>query len=235
MSPFVRKVRTSSGATAVQIAIKEDGVRWIVEHLGSAHNKIELAALLEVGRQKIAAWQGQGLLDLESLGPAAGRTGLVGATVETKRSGLLRDVVHDSYTRLGLGDATGGDRAFEQMVLARLIKPTTCKAQVPRVLGDLGLESVSTRTLFRSLARAQERGYRQALSQALFDHVTASGGLALCPYNVTTLYFEAEREDDLRKVGDCQGAEGRPPGHRGPAGRSGRFSSPGRLLGGQQG
>ena len=30
MSPFVRKVRTASGATAVQIAVKEDGVRRIV-------------------------------------------------------------------------------------------------------------------------------------------------------------------------------------------------------------
>ncbi|MGO4043527.1 hypothetical protein AB3F22_01550 [Actinomyces johnsonii] len=65
------------------------------------------------------------------------------------------------------------------MVLARLIEPTS-KAQVPRVLGDLGLEPVSTRTLFRSLARAQERGYRESLSGALFEHVTASGGLALC-------------------------------------------------------
>lgn len=200
MSPFLRKVRTSSGATAVQIAVKEDGVRRIVEHLGSAHNKTELAALLEVGRQKIAAWQGQGLLDLESLEPAAGRTGLASTTVETKCSGLLWDVLHGAYTRLGLRNATGGDRAFEQMVLARLIEPTS-KVQVPRVLGDLGLESVSTRTLFRSLGRCVERGYREAISQALFDHVTASGGLALCLYDVTTLYFEAEKEDDLRKVG----------------------------------
>ena len=185
---------------AVQIAVKEDGVRRIVEHLGSAHNETELAVLLEAGRQKIAARQGQGLLDLESLDPAAGRTGLVGATVETKRSGLLWDVLHGVYTRLGLRNATGGDRAFEQMVLARLIEPSS-KAQVPRVLGDLGLESVSTRTLFRSLGRCGQRGYREAISQALFEHVTASGGLALCLYDVTTLYFEAEREDDLRKVG----------------------------------
>ena len=200
MSPFVRKVRTASGATAVQIAVKEDGVRRIVEHLGSAHDETEVAALLEVGRQKIASWQGQGMLDLESLDPAAGRTGLVGATVESKRSGLLWDVLHGAYTRLGLRNATGGDRAFEQMVLARLIEPTS-KAQVPRVLGDLGLESVSVRTLFRSLARAQERGYRESLSGALFEHVTATRGVALCLYDVTTLYFEAEREDDLRKVG----------------------------------
>ena len=120
--------------------------------------------------------------------------------MESKRSGLLWDVLHGVYTRLGLRNATGGDRAFEQMVLARLIEPSS-KAQVPRVLGDLGLEPVSTRTLFRSLARAQERGYRESLSGALFEHVTATRGLALCLYDVTTLYFEAEREDDLRKVG----------------------------------
>ena len=179
MSPFVRKVRTASGATAVQIVSKSGGVCRIVEHLGSAHDETEVAALLEVGRQKIASWQGQGMLDLESLDPAAGRTGLVGATVESKRSGLLWDVLHGVYTRLGLGDATGGDRAFEQMVLAHLIEPTS-KAQVPRVLGDLGLESVSARTLLRSLGRCGQRGYREAICQALFDHVTASGGLALC-------------------------------------------------------
>ena len=56
-------------------------------------------------------------------------------------------------------------------------------------------------TLYASLGRCVERGYRQAISGALFEHVTASGGLALCLYDVTTLYFEAEKEDDLRKVG----------------------------------
>ena len=171
----MRKVRTASGATAVQIVSKSGGVRRIVEHLGSAHDETEVAALLEVGRQRIAAWQGQGLLDLESLDPAPGRTGLVGATVVSKRSDMLWDVLHGAYTRLGLRNATGGDRAFEQMVLARLIEPTS-KAQVSRVLGDLGLESVSVRPLFRSLGRCGQRGYREAISQALFDHVTASGG-----------------------------------------------------------
>ena len=198
MSPFVRKVKTASGATAVQIVSKSGGVRRIVEHLGSAHDETELEVLLEAGRQKIAAWQGQGLLDLEFLEPAPGRTGLATTTVESKHSRLLWEVLHGAYQRLGLGDATGGDRAFEQMVLARLIEPSS-KAQVPRVLG---LEPVSTRTLFRSLARAQERGYRESISGALFEHVTnTGGGLALCLYDVTTLYFEAEREDDLRRVG----------------------------------
>ena len=200
MSPFVRKVKTASGATAVQIVSKSGGVRRIVEHLGSAHGETELEVLLEAGRQKIAAWQGQGLLDLESLEPAPGHANLARTTVESKHSRLLWEVLHGAYRRLGLGEAVGGDRAFEQMVLARLIEPTS-KAQVPRVLGDLGLESVSVRTLFRSLGRCGQRGYRESISGALFEHVTNTSGLALCLYDVTTLYFEAEREDDLRRVG----------------------------------
>ena len=204
VSPFLRKVKTASGAMAVQIAVKEGRRDKVIEHLGSAHTEAELAALMEIGRHRIAP--DQLALDLTPTPPAV--SGLLTASapvgtdavVESKRSGLLWDVLHGVYTRLGLRNATGGDRAFEQMVLARLIEPTS-KAQVPRVLGDLGLEPVSVRTLFRSLARAQERGYRESLSGALFEHVTASGGLALCLYDVTTLYFEAEREDDLRRVG----------------------------------
>ena len=175
----MRKVRTASGATAVQIVSKSGGARRIVEHLGSAHDETELEVLLEAGRQKIAAWQGQGLLDLESLEPAPGCTNLARTMVESKHSRLLWEVLHGAYQRLGLGEAVGGDRAFEQMVLARLIEPTS-KAQVPRVLSDLGLEAVTVRTLFRSLGRCGQRGYREAISQALFEHVTNTSGLALC-------------------------------------------------------
>ena len=50
------------------------------------------------------------------------------------------------------------------------------------------------------------------------------------PAGVTTLYFEAEKEDSLRRVGDWQGAPGRFPGHRGSAGRPRRVPPPGRVL-----
>ena len=157
MSPYLRQVRTASGATAVQIVSKSGGVRRIVEHLGSAHDEAD-----EVG------------------GQAPGDGGAVRRPqIISRRSGWPIEAIRSAYRRLGLGEAVGGDRAFEQMVAARLIEPSS-KAQVPRVLGDLGLEPVTVRTLFRSLARAQERGYRESISNALFEHVTNTSGLALC-------------------------------------------------------
>ena len=43
---FIRRVRTGSGATAVQIAEYANGRQRIVEHVGSAHTEAELGVLL---------------------------------------------------------------------------------------------------------------------------------------------------------------------------------------------
>ena len=67
MGLFIRKVRTASGATAVQIASKQYGVQKIVEHIGSAHTPEDLEFLLEVARTKIQA--GQLAFDLDRLAP----------------------------------------------------------------------------------------------------------------------------------------------------------------------
>ena len=69
MAPFIRRVRTSSGATAVQIVEKRSGVRRIVEHIGSAHDELELAVLLQTARDRLNA--GQDELDLGLDAPQA--------------------------------------------------------------------------------------------------------------------------------------------------------------------
>ena len=57
MSPYVRTVRTASGARAVQIVhFSRKGARSI-EHIGSAHDDAELAVLKEVARQRLNAGQ----------------------------------------------------------------------------------------------------------------------------------------------------------------------------------
>jgi len=52
---YVRKVKTASGATAVQIVEKRRGVRRIVAHVGSAHDDAELAVLMASARDRIHA------------------------------------------------------------------------------------------------------------------------------------------------------------------------------------
>lgn len=60
---FIRWVRTASGAAAVQIAQPVDGRQRIVKHVGSAHTKAELGALLQRARELLLD-PVQGVLDL---------------------------------------------------------------------------------------------------------------------------------------------------------------------------
>lgn len=57
-------------------------------------------------------------------------------------------------------------------------------------------------TLYRSLKRCQARDYRDRLAKACLAYSARTSGRAcLVLYDVTTLHFENEHEDELRKVG----------------------------------
>ena len=195
MAPYVRKVKTGSGAMAVQIVEKRSGVRRIVEHLGSAHDELELALLMQLARERLAT--GQDELDL-GLAPAPVAETPAARVVSTS-SRWLWQVLADAYDRLGFDVLN--DEAFRALVLARLIEPTS-KADTVRVLEELGAPAVHLNTLYAALRRAKDRDYRGRLASACWAHTARTAGVAaVIMYDVTTLHFEVGDEDDLRKVG----------------------------------
>ena len=102
------------------------------------------------------------------------------------------------YASLGFDQIA--DSAFKALVLARIIEPTS-KADTVRVLAELGVAGPSRVTFMRCLKRVIERDDPTMIAQACFAHVTQQGGLALVLYDLTTLHFETDVEDRLRKVG----------------------------------
>ncbi len=217
---FIRRVRTASAATAVQIAEYAGGRQRILKHLGSAHTEAELGVLLDRARELLDdPAQGSFDLDVEQTAPTAplvrpAREAVLfdpAPVVGTgaRRAGPGRVVGTDSrvlfqalacvYADLGFGDAVA-DNVFRDLVIARVVEPTSL-LDVARVLKDLGQDPASYTTMRRTLARAQQRGYRDHIATCCFAHASTSGDVSLVLYDVTTLYFEAEKEDDLRKVG----------------------------------
>lgn len=193
----MRKVVTSSKATAVQIASKTRGVRTIVEHVGSAHGEEQLAVLLAIARERIGELAGRVPFDLDGLGAVPPIT--AAPTVAGSRSRVLWEVLEDAYARLGF-DRVGND-TFRKLVLACVVEPTS-KADTLRVWDELGVpEAPSLSTVWRTLARSVHQDWRAQLATAAYAHATRGGPLTVVLYDCTTLYFEAEREDRLRKVG----------------------------------
>jgi hypothetical protein len=63
------------------------------------------------------------------------------------------------------------------------------------------LTTPSYKTIQLHLAKINAGKYRDVIVGRFFTHTADRGGLSLLLYDGTTLYFEAENEDDLRKVG----------------------------------
>ena len=61
----MRKVRTASGAVAVQVVTRRGRQVERIEHVGSAHTDAELALLLAAARERLSP--GQDVLDLGDL------------------------------------------------------------------------------------------------------------------------------------------------------------------------
>jgi hypothetical protein len=195
VSPYVRTVKTGSGARAVQIVHSSWRGSREIEHIGSAHDDAELEVLKAVARQRLAAGQGELDLGLRPAGDAGGGP----LPIRSSRMSHLWDALAHAYQALGLHDAARQDEVFRQLVLARIIEPTS-KLDSLRVLEEVGIDPPLYRTLTRRLRVFATEAWRQRLAKACAQH-TQLGPATLVLYDVSTLYFETDTGDGFREPG----------------------------------
>jgi transposase len=197
---FIRKVKTKSGAIAVQLAYREAGRDVVMKHFGSARNDQQLEELVREAKEKMLEGQSSLFDPPESLPP------LEIITLKTA-SVFLYQTLAKIYEQLNF--ASLNDNIFQMLVLARLIEPTS-KLDTIRVLDELGLSAPSNTSLHRCLSRMVTKDYRSYLATACVGYCRRQSprkqlplkeGLSLLLYDVTTLYFESQQGDDFRKPG----------------------------------
>ncbi len=164
-----------------------------IEHIGSAHDDVELELLKAAARQRLAAGQGELDLGLDS-GVAGGPL-----PITASRMGCLAGALGHAYRVLGFDQASGGDEVFAQLVLARIIEPVS-KADSLRVLEEAGLGGPSYATLKRRLPAYAKQAWRQRISAACAAYARL-GPASLVLYDVSTLYFETDQGDGFRESG----------------------------------
>lgn len=226
MGVFIRTVRTKSGATAVQIVEKRGKQVLNIQHIGSAHTPEQLALLKTAARDALRP--GQQAFDLEvppaptepaaepeetiqpvlddqlqprPVAPPYNSSTVPGyasgtAAVTGTSSQLLWDALSAIYEDRGFGIVE--DETFKKLVIARIVEPVSKEDSI-RVLTELGVPAPSYSTIGRCLKRCVTNDYQHQLATAAFTR--AAPTLSLLLYDVTTLYFEAQQEDDLRKPG----------------------------------
>jgi len=111
---YIRKVKTASGATAVQVAHSAYGKFIPIEHIGSAHNPAELQLLQSLAKIKISSQQ-TSLLDPTPANPSI--------LLRRSVSDVLYDALLEQYQALGFDQLHDDD--FANLVIARIVEPTS--------------------------------------------------------------------------------------------------------------
>jgi hypothetical protein len=196
---FVRKKRNASGTVSVQVVEKQSGVYRVVRSFGASRDVDVIARLFNQAQSYIDEQPEQGKLFATVTKDAV----VVERFVDSLQNANIRTVGPELifgtlFDRIGFNIIE--DDLLRHLVIARLAFPLSklkTVDYVERLCGTrLGIQSV-----YRSLDRLHTR-HKETVERIAYEHTKKTlSTVSVVFYDMTTLYFEAEDEDDFRKIG----------------------------------
>ena len=195
---FVRKKPNKSGLISIQIIDKSSGKYVVRETVGSSDDPQEIEYLVKKGKQRILMLSGQISMGFDKDKELA----FVDAFMDCLDSFYLVGpelLLGKIFDEVGFGVVE--EELFRHLVITRLIYPVSKLRTVDYLFKYKGIE-ISVYSVYRyldKLHKEQMESIKEISLQhtlSLFDNV-----LSVVFYDVTTLYFESSKEDDLRITG----------------------------------
>lgn len=195
---FVREKRNNSGSISVQIILKSQGKYRVVETIGSSRSQSEIDKLLILAKQRMSELQSQqSLFDNDNDILAKNIiSSLNNSSVRTVGPELIFGRIYDK-----IGYNAIAEPLFRHLVLARLAFPLSKLKTSEYVYRYQGI-SISIDKIYRFLDKLNDT-YKSQVEQITFKRTKEILGnqVGVVFYDMTTIYFEASDEDDIRKAG----------------------------------
>lgn len=196
---FVRKKRNKSGSVSVQIIDKSDGYK-VIRTVGSSKDSEEVKYLVNEAKRIIRTCDGK-QLELFSFKTKEE------IAVEHFLSSLTNGQIRITGPELIFGrlfDKIGfniiKDELFRHLVIVRLVYPVSKLKTVDYLYRYRGI-TIKPDTIYRFLDKLYDR-YKTVVEKIAFEYTKRTlKSISVIFYDMTSLYFEAEEEDDLRKIG----------------------------------
>ena len=191
----IRKTKTASGSTAVQVVYYKNRKTVIQKHIGSGKSEREIELLIKKGKVWIKKHSKQEELFPGKNNEKISPSGLMFLGVTHKFTYKLLERV---AKQCGLD--TDEDRFLFDFAVMRLIEPTS-KLRTMKLLQRYFDITYSERTVYRKILSLENR--KQIIEQNAIKCARdmLQDDLTLILYDVTTLYFETFRGDELRVEG----------------------------------
>lgn len=197
---FIRKNKNRSGSVSIQIISKEKGKYKVIKTIGSANNPEKIKELcLEaqtIIHKKQFVNQPSLFIYPDELAIQNFLKNLSNSNIHTIGPELIFGKLFD---KIGFNKIK--DKLFRHITIARLAYPASKLKTVDYLYRYKGIE-VSIDSVYRFLDKLQNKHKEQVETIAYqYTKKTLKGKISVVFYDMTTLYFEAEDEDDLRKIG----------------------------------
>ncbi len=193
---FVRKKKKPSGVVSVQIIDKSSGKYVVRKTIGSSNDVDQIEKLASLAHQWIQDQTGQEILDFTNYEELT-RTvldGVAGVTISGVE--LLLGRIFD---QIGFGEIDSD--LFKPLVLSRLESPSS-KLKTTDYLFKYYSLSIDVESIYRYMDKLYNT-QKEKVQEISYHHTRGvlADDIRMVFYDVTTLYFEIEKEDNLRKTG----------------------------------
>ncbi|MGQ1788539.1 MULTISPECIES: IS1634 family transposase [unclassified Saccharicrinis] len=195
---FIRKKPNRSGSVSVQVIQKVKGVNRVIKSIGCATTQQNIDKLVDVGYQEIEKITGQSNLFLSDKDSNT-EEALLNISNSDIRTVGPEMVFGKIYNHIGFNQIE--EELFRHLVISRLAFPLSKLKTVDYIYRYQGIH-LSVDKIYRFLDKLHDK-LKDQVEQIAFTHTlkVLGGNLSVVFYDMTTLYFEASDEDDLRKTG----------------------------------
>lgn len=195
---FVRTKKNASGSVSIQIISKSRGRYKVVKSLGSATTQQEINKLVLLAKQEIESISKPGKLFISEKDKSIEEafSFLQNSSVHTIGPELIFGRIFDH-----IGFNTINQDLFRHLVVSRLAFPLSKLKTIEYLYRYQGV-SLNIDTVYRFLDKLNNK-LKNQVEQIAYAHTlkVLKGKISVVFYDMTTLYFEASDEDDLRKTG----------------------------------
>lgn len=195
---FLRKKPNKSGSISIQIIQKISGKYKLVKSIGSSKNEQEIQKLWFLGKQEMERISKQSELFISESDSFVEQVfeSLSNACIRTVGPELIFGKIYDF-----IGFNQIEENLFRHLVVARLAFPLSKLKTIDYLYRFQGL-SLNIDSVYRFLDRLNEK-HKLQVEKIAYEHTLKSmgGEITVVFYDMTTIYFEASDEDDLRKTG----------------------------------
>ena len=195
---YLREKKNKSGSVSVQIIQKLRGKYKVLKTIGSGFSEQEIVKLTYLGRQEIERLSEQRELFVfeNDLQVEQVFSNLSNASIRTVGPEIIFGRIYDS-----IGFSSINEDLFRHLVIARITYPLSKLKTVDYLYRYQGI-TLDITAVYRFLDKLND-SLKAQVEQISYAHTLKilKGKISVVFYDMTTLYFEAEDEDDLRKTG----------------------------------